>query len=483
MIPAIRLVIALLLFLVAVTQIGGAEAPARPPNIIHIIADDVGYDDLGCFGAKDIKTPNLDRLAAEGRKFTSFYAPHSTCTPSRAAILTGCYAPRTGVFRVLFPNDRIGLHSNEVTIAELLRERGYATACIGKWHLGHLPPFLPTAHGFDSFFGIPYPNDHGPERLDAKTRQSRGFPPIPLIRGTNIVEQPAQLASLPERFTAEAVQFIRENKERPFYLHLGNIETHTPWLVAARFQYQSRANVYGDAVQCLDWTVGQVMETLRELNLETNTLVVFTSDNGPLVHRYSELEGIYGHAAAVQTSRQHTLREGKYQAHYEGGTRVSAIMHWPGKIPAGSSTDELVAGFDLFTTFAKIAGAKIPSDRIIDGRDISPILVGERGAKSPHEAFFYYNGLALQAVRSGKWKLVFGAPPRRAADGASPGPRGPFPNALFNLDADVGETTDVSNRHPDIVERLQKLANQAREDLGDARREMEGKNRRPAGKT
>ena len=217
-------------------------AAQRPPNIIQIVADDLGYDDVGCFGAKDIATPNIDRLAAEGRRFTSFYAPHSTCTPTRAALMTGCYAPRVGLPGVLFPDSKIGLSSYEITVAELLKARGYATAAIGKWHLGYQPEFLPLRHGFDQFYGIPYPNDHVPERLDReKPGVSRGFPPMPLIRGEKVVEQPAQLASLPERFNAEAVKFIRENKSRPFFLHYSNIETHTPWLVSRPFHYKSKA--------------------------------------------------------------------------------------------------------------------------------------------------------------------------------------------------------------------------------------------------
>ena len=450
-----------------------AEALARPPNIIHIIGDDVGYDDLSCFGAKDIHTPNLDRLAAQGMKFTSFYAPASTCTPTRAALMTGCYAPRVGLQRVLFPNDKTGLNEKETTIAELLRPRGYATALIGKWHLGCQPQFLPPNHGFDLYFGIPYPNDHVPERLN-KDRMSRGFPPMPLIRGTNIVEQPAQMASLPERFTAEAVKFIEANRERPFFLHLANIETHTPWLVGERFQYQSAAGVYGDAVQCLDWTVGEVLSALDRLGLAENTLVFFSSDNGPLVHRYPELEGIYGHAATVRTNRPHRLREGKYQSVFEGGTRVAALARWPGKIPAGKTCDEIVAGFDLFTTFAKLGGASVPADRIIDGKDISPLLFGEAGAKSPHEAFFYYEQLRLCGVHAGRWKLVFPNPGPNARNADAPRAR------LYDLESDVGERTDVAAAHPEIVARLRALADRAREDLGDG--QNPGKNRRPPGK-
>jgi arylsulfatase A len=445
-----------------------ASAAHAAPNIIHIIGDDVGYDDLSCYGAKDIHTPNLDRLAAQGMKFTSFYAPSPVCTPTRAAILTGCYAQRVGLPNVLFPFSREGLHSNEVTIAELLKARGYATAVIGKWHLGHHPQFLPPNHGFDLYFGIPYPNDHGSERLGhAKSQGDPNFrlPPIPLIRGTNIVETPAQLATLPERFTAEAVKFIEENKEKAFYLHLANIETHTPWLVPAQFHYKSKAGVYGDAVQCMDWMVGEVMNTLDRLGLATNTLLVFTSDNGPLVKRYPELEGIYGHAAAVQTNRVHLLRDGKYQAAYEGGTRVAAIMRWPGKIPAGSVCNELVAGFDLFTTFAKVVGAPLPSDRIIDGKDVSALMFADRLANSPHKAFYYYQGYQLAAIRSGKWKLVFANP-----------------IALYDLDSDLGETTNLAKQNADVVEKLKAIADQARADLGDARQKLPGQNRRPPGK-
>jgi arylsulfatase A len=450
-----------------------AAAASRPPNIIHIIGDDVGYDDLGCYGAKDISTPNLDKLASQGVRFTSFYAPSPTCTPTRAAILTGCYAQRVGCPQVLFPYSKTGLHTNEVTIAELLKTRGYATALVGKWHLGFQPQFLPPVHGFDLFLGIPYPNDHGPERLGwskASGVPDYRAPPMPLIRGTNIVETPAQLASLPERFTAEALRFIDANKERPFYLHLANIETHTPWLTSARFHYKSKAGVYGDAVQCLDWTVGEVMRKLDELGLSENTLLVFTSDNGPLVYRYPELEGIYGHSAHVLTNRVHKLREGKYQAQYEGGTRVACIMRWPGKIPPGSLCHEIAAGFDLFTTFAKIAGAEIPSDRLLDGKDITPLMTAQSGAKSPHEAFYYYNNFALQAVRSGPWKLVF--PAGKATNGP----------ALYNLENDLGETTDVISEHQDIAQHLRALADKMREDLGDQRRDNPGKNRRPPGR-
>ncbi|HVE40255.1 MAG TPA: sulfatase [Planctomycetota bacterium] len=415
---------------------GVPPAADEKVNIIHIIGDDVGYDDLSCFGSKDIATPNLDALAKEGMRLTSFYAPASTCTPSRAAILTGRYAPRVqGCERVLFPNDKQGIEADkEVTIATLLRKQGYATALVGKWHLGCTPEHLPTNHGFDLYLGIPYPNDHGPLRNGGKG--DRGFPPIPLYRGTKIVEQPTDLASLPERFVEESVKFITENKDRPFFLHLANIETHTPWFVSKKFQGKSKAGRYGDAVECMDWMVGEVVATLKKLDLEKKTLLVFTSDNGPLVKKYEELEACYGDFAKVDTSRTHVVRDGKYQARYEGGTRVPMIARWPGKIPAGASSAEIAAGFDLFATFAAVAGVEVPKDRVIDGRNILPLLRAEAGATSPHAAFYGTEKKLAVSVREGPWKFV--------ASGSE----------LYNLDEDLAEKTNRASAHPEIVERL-----------------------------
>ncbi|MGB7161248.1 MAG: sulfatase [Tepidisphaeraceae bacterium] len=442
---------------------------ARPPNIIHIVGDDVGYDDIGCFGARKIKTPNLDKLASQGLRFTSFYAPSPTCTPTRAALMTGCYAERVGVNRVLFPNDNIGLHPSEVTIAELLKGKGYATACIGKWHLGHLPPHLPTRHGFDVFFGIPYPNDHGPEREKLGNMKKEEIPPIPLIRNEEVIERPAKLAELPDRFTAEAVRFIAENKDKPFFLHLSNIETHTPWFVPKRFEGKSADGPFGDAVECTDWTVGEVMKAVAENGLESSTLIVFTTDNGPLWNRHPELERVYGKFGAVDTMRPHVLKGGKYQARLEGGTRVPAIMRWPGEIPAGVTRDGLCAGFDLFTTFALIGGAEVPTDRIIDGKDLRAMMTSKEPVASPRDSFYYYQRFALIAVRSGDFKLVLAAGPNAKEDQA----------ILYDVQRDPGETKDVAAENPEIIKKLAALAERAREDLGDSRKGMEGKNRRP----
>ncbi len=455
------------------------RAPAQPsrPNIIHIVADDVGWDDVGPFGGKDIPTPNLDRLARQGMRFTSFYAPGPLCTPTRAALLTGCYAPRVGLPDVLFPYSKTGLADSEVTIAELLKERGYATALVGKWHLGHHQQFLPGRHGFDHFFGIPYPNDHEPVRVQWEKRAGVPDyrpPPMPLYREDKLVEEPADLESLPLRFTQDAVRFLRENRDRPFYLHLANIETHTPNFTAARFRDFSGVGAYGDAVVSLDWTVGEIEAALQNLGLAGNTLVVFTSDNGPLLESVPDLPAVYGRYGTVNTARKHLLRGAKGSV-WEGGVRVACLARWPGRIPAGSACHELVAGFDLFATFAALAGAKPPADRVIDGRDITPLLTAEPGAKSPHEAFYYYQGWRLGAVRSGPWKLVFGSGEIPHAD-----ERGR--ELLFNLDADIGESSDVSAAHPEELARLRALAGRAREDLGDAGPDRPGKNRRPPGR-
>jgi arylsulfatase A-like enzyme len=374
-------------------------AADKPVNIIHIVGDDVGYDDLSCYGAPKIKTPNIDKLSAQGMKFTNFYAPSAICTPTRAALMTGCYAQRVGLQRVLFPNDNIGLNKNEVTIADLLKKQGYATALIGKWHLGHHDADRPTAHGFDYFYGTVYPNDHGPERKRSN-HQTEPFPPIPVYRNNEIVEQPAKLAECPDRFAEDAIKWITKHKDQPFFLHYSNIETHTPWFVPKRFEDKSGDTAYGDAVECLDWQVGQLLETLDKLGIADNTLVVFTTDNGPLWQHHPELEGIYGKYGTVDTTRPHLLRAGKYNPRWEGGARVPMIVRWPGKVAAGVTSDGLTAGFDLYTTFASVAGAQIPPARIIDGKDLTPLLTG-KSETSPRDAFYYYGQFKLAAVRQG----------------------------------------------------------------------------------
>lgn len=414
----------------------------RRPNFVIIFVDDLGYQDVGCFGSPSISTPNVDRMARQGRKFTSFYV-QPVCTPSRAALLTGCYPMRVGLPNVLGAKAETGINSREITLAELLKEQGYATACIGKWHLGHHPQFLPTRHGFDFYFGLPYSND----------MDKNGAPPIPLIRGEKIIEQPANLNTLTQRYTAEAVKFVEANRDRPFFLYLPHTMVHVPLAVSDAFRGRSKRGLYGDAVEEIDWSTGRILDTLARLGLDDNTLVLFTSDNGPWLK-----QGANGGCALP-------LRDGKGTT-YEGGVRVPCVVRWPGKIPAQTVCDEMTTEMDILPTFARLAGTNEPTDRIIDGRDIWPLMAGTKGAVSPHETLFFYRGNRLEAVRSGKWKLIL--------------PHDSMPLALYDLHADIGETTDLSAAYPSIVKRLCDQAQACREDIGDAITGVKGKNVRPA---
>ena len=392
------------------------KASMDKPNFIIIFTDDQGYQDIGCFGSPLIRTPNLDRMAAEGMKFTDFYVAASVCSPSRAALLTGCYPPRVGVTRVLFPRDNIGLHPDEITVADILKAQGYATACVGKWHLGHLPQFLPMRQGFDSYYGIPYSNDMRIKRGD------KSGPP--LMRNEDIIEHPANQATLTLRYTTESIKFITENKDRPFFLYLPHTMPHVPLFVSEKFKGKSKRGLYGDVIEEIDWSVGEILKTLKELGIDEKTLVLFTSDNGPWLSKRKA-----GGSALP-------LRSGKFTT-YEGGMREPCIVWWPGRVPAGTECGEVCATIDLLPTFAKLAGGKAPSDRVIDGRDIWPLMAGKAGAKSPHEAFYYYKGGKLEAARSGKWKLVLKKTPE-----------------LYDLDADISEKHNVADEHPEIVKRL-----------------------------
>ncbi len=417
------------------------------PNFVIIFTDDQGYADVGCYGAKGFSTPNVDRMAAEGMKFTDFYSAAAICSPSRAALLTGCYPPRVSVPKVLFPKDNVGLNPDEVTIADLLKARGYATACIGKWHLGHLPKFLPTRQGFDYYFGLPYSND-------MLRQYSKRFPPIPLIENEKTIELSPDQSLLTKRYTEKAIEFINKNKDRPFLVYLPHTMPHIPLFVSEKFQGKSKRGLYGDVIEEIDWSVGEILKTLKKLGLDEKTLVIFTSDNGPWLSK-----GENGGSALP-------LRDGKFST-YEGGMRVPCIMRWPGRIPAGTVCSEVSATIDFLPTLAKLAGATPPPDRIIDGKDISGLMT-KPGARSPHDAFYYYSKLRLNAVRSGKWKLVFRSRKN--------------PQALYNLQTDISEQHDVSKQHPDIVSRLTSMADKMREDIGDSAKRIKGKNVRPIGK-
>ena len=437
------------------------SASARPPNFIVIFADDQGYQDLGCFGSPKIRTPNIDRMAAEGMRFTDFYVAAPICTPSRAALLTGCYPQRVGLPNVLFPNAEVGISRDEVTIAELLRERGYATACVGKWHLGHHPQFLPTNHGFDTYFGLPYSNDMSPlPEHRGNGRPNPKFPLLPLIRNLDTVELNPDQAQLTRRYTEEAIRFIEASKDRPFFLYL----PHIPLYASERFRGKSPRGLYGDVIEEIDWSVGEILKTLDRLGLDERTLVLYTSDNGPWLG-FKELGG-----SALP------LRGGKFTA-FEGGMREPCVVRWPNRIPAGAVCKELATTMDLLPTFARLAGTNAPTDRIIDGEDIWPLLAGEPEARTPHEKFLYYRQRELHAVRSGKWKLHVPWGKKRQPDRESPEGK----VTLYNLDADISETTDIADKHPKVVKRLLSYIDEARADLGDSLAKREGKNVRPAG--
>lgn len=435
-------------------------------NIIHIIADDIAYDDLSSFGAKTIKTPHLDQLAKEGMRFSNFYAPHPTCTPSRAALLTGRYSPRINDNKglsILWPRTNDGLDpKKEVTLTELLKEKGYTTALIGKWHLGYKKEFMPLAHGFDVFYGIPHPNDHGPER--DWNMGTHNLPPIPLIEGNDLIDELEnyELAEMPAKFTRRACKFIREKakSKEPFYLQYSNIETHTPWFVPMGFSGISEAGEYGDAVEYLDRSIGTIIRQLKESNLLENTLIIFTADNGALAHRYPELEEGYGKYAMVDEAMANNrmFRDGKYQSRYEGGAHVPCIIKWKGTIPENTVNDLIIDGTDLFTTLLTLADATIPTDRIIDGKNIVPLLKGT--STEPVRNTFYAFGpkSVLMSVRFHDWKLVI------------PSPAGwDWPvvtqHELYDLSKDPKEQYNIAHKHPEIVEKMTQLAEQAKKDV------------------
>jgi arylsulfatase A-like enzyme len=423
--------------------VSGAQSK-RPPNIVHFLADDVGYDDIGCYGAKGMATPNLDRMARAGMRFTDFYAPASVCTPSRASILTGRYSCRIKPLQnILYPGARGITPDREITIATLLRKAGYRTGIIGKWHLGDVPESLPTSNGFDEYYGIPYPNDMGPE-------MRKTDPPIPVYRGLEKVEVPADLPNLPDKFTREAMRFIEENRRRPFFLHFANIETHTPWFTPERFHGKSAIGPYGDSIQCMDWCYGQIADKIRSLGLERETLLVFSSDNGPLAAEspsVKSLHAVYGKYADPRPSDAHLLRGYKGTAHWEGGPRVPAIFRWPGVIPEGRECHEVTGGMDLFTTFATLAGVSVPDDRPMDGKDLMPLLRADPGAASPHPVYYSYSGGRLGGVRKGKWKLSL--PP-----GGEP--------VLYDLEADLRERKDVATANAGVMKDMLALAEEGR---------------------
>ncbi|MCL2305320.1 MAG: sulfatase [Planctomycetaceae bacterium] len=449
----------------------GNTISAETPNVIIIFIDDMGYGDIGPFGS-DTSTPNLDRLAHEGRRFTNFVVSSAVCSASRSALMTGCLHRRVDIHGALFPRTPVGLNPDEETIAEVCKKKNYATACFGKWHLGDAPEFWPLNQGFDEFFGLPYSNDMWP---DLPSRAN--FPDLQLIEGDRRLDEVVtgeMQKNLTTWYTERAVRFIETNKDRPFFLYLPHTMVHIPLYVSDKFAGKSGKGLYGDVVMEIDWSVGQIYDTLVRLNLDRNTLLVFTSDNGPWL-----CYGNHGGTAGP-------LREGKGTS-FEGGIREPTIVWWPGKVPANSECDQLASTIDLLPTIAHLIGAPLPEKKI-DGKDIRPLLFGEKDAVSPHDAFPIYYDRQLQAIRDTRWKLVF-PHQSRTMNGREPGKDGrsgqyaplEVPLALYNLLGDIGETTDCSAEHPEIVERLQKAADAVIADLGN--RDQKGPGVRPAGRT
>ena len=453
---------------------------ASPPNIVLIFMDDLGYGDLGVYGARGYSTPHLDRLAEEGMRFTDFYASQAVCSASRASLLTGCYSERVSILGALSPSSEIGLNPEEETLAEILKARGYATGIFGKWHLGHREEFLPLQHGFDEYLGVPYSNDMWPVEYDG-TRLAEGGksgqPPLPLVSGNETVEFIEDLQDqdrLTTLYAEGSVAFIEKNRNHPFFLYLAHSMPHVPLGVSEKFRGHSEQGMFGDVMEEIDWSVGEVLAALDRNGLTDNTLVIFTSDNGPWLN--------FGNHAGSTGG----LREGKGTA-FEGGPRVPAIMRWPGHIEAGSLSPRMASTLDILPTVAAITGAALPV-KPIDGVSLVSILEGDR-TTNPRDQFLFYYGGELRAVREGKWKRVF-QHRTRSYVGVEPGMDGlpgPYafptvPAALYDLESDVGETTDVSDAFPEVVTRLESSAEEAREILGDRLQGRRGSEVRPPGR-
>lgn len=462
---------------------------ARQPNVVLILADDLGYADLGCFGSSTIQTPHLDKLASEGVKGTSFYVSQAVCSASRASLMTGCYANRVGMQGALNHTSREGLNPSEWTLPEMLKDKGYATAAFGKWHLGTRMMFHPMKNGFDEFLGIPYSNDN----TKYHPSLAKEMPPLPLYDGLKVVETDPDQSLFTQRFTERAVAFIERHKAEPFFLYVPHVMPHVPIFASEKWRGKSGAGLYADVVQELDDSVGQIVDAVSRCGLGKDTLILFFSDNGPFLS--------YGnHAGSAKP-----LREGKLTS-FEGGVRVPFIARWTGRLPAGLECAEPMMEIDLLPTLAALVDGKT-SEKKIDGQNILPVL---EGGASPHEALFFYSGDELQAVRSGSWKLHFTHPyisvdgePGRDGKPARFGQMKPKSitqsgidgiatrhgyvvkqqkTALYDLSRDPGESEDVAAQHPEVVEKLQKLAAGMRGDLGDALTKTKATGARPVGR-
>jgi arylsulfatase len=457
---------------------GSANGQTRKmPNVVLILADDMGYGDLNCYGATRYSTPNLDKLAAGGIRFTNFYVSQAVCSASRAALLTGCYSNRVGIAGALNPNSLVGLNSQEETIAEVLKKRGYKSAIFGKWHLGFQPQFLPLQQGFDEYFGLPYSNDMWGYNINGE-HKNPNYRPLKLIDGNKEIKEITSMddqAQLTTQYTEHAVSFIDRHKKEPFFLYMPYAMPHVPIAASNKFKGKSEQGVFGDVLMEIDWSVGQIMETLTKNGLAENTLVIFTSDNGPWLN--------FGNHAGSAGG----LREGKGTS-WEGGQRVPCIMKWPGHIPEGLVCNKIAATIDILPTLATITKAPLPAHKI-DGVNILPLMTGDQNA-NPREVFlYYYNANCLEAVRKNQWKLVF-PHPSRTYEGFAPGQDGAggktasvrVESALYDLRRDPGERYDVKDSNPEVVAELSKIADEARLDLGDGIMNIKGANVREPGR-
>ncbi|NJN25949.1 MAG: sulfatase [Cyclobacteriaceae bacterium] len=464
----------------------GTEKPPktdRLPNIVIVFTDDQGYGDVGCFGATGFQTPHIDQLAAKGMRFTNFYSAQPVCSASRAGLLTGCYPNRLGISGALFPKDEVGINDDEVTIAEMLKQQGYATAIFGKWHLGHHKQFLPQQHGFDEYTGLPYSNDMWPINVDG-SRSAPGtgrgdFPDLPLIEGDSTMELIDSFAGqdkLTTLYTQKAVDFINRNKENPFFLYVPHSMPHVPLGVSDKFKGKSEQGMYGDVMMEIDWSVGQILAALESNGLSEHTIVIFNTDNGPWLN--------YGNHAGSSGG----LREGKTTS-WEGGQRVPCIVKWPGTVPAGTVCNQLASSIDFFPTLASVVGGELPSHKI-DGVSILDLWKGDFEA-SPRELLYYYYGKNnLNAVRKGNWKLVY-PHTYESYEATVPGNDGHGGGRikttvdsleLYNLMRDPGERYNVVHMYPDVVAALMEAGDEARADLGDLNTGVEGTGTRPIGK-
>lgn len=410
------------------------------PNIVFIYADDLGYGDVRAYGATKINTPNIDQMAEEGALFENFYSCSPVSSPSRAGLLTGRYPVRQGITRVFFPNSLQGIDSSEITIAELLKEEGYTTGLVGKWHLGHLPEFLPMNHGFDYWFGLPYSND--------MEWEPRHDPPLPLYRQFDIISQPVHQKTLTQRYTCEAVNFIARNKEKPFFLYMAHTFPHLPLHVSTEYKDTS-PTLYGDVVQELDRNVGEIIKTLEQYGLDSNTLVVFSSDNGPAYKPNASKDKGHGSAGDLRGWKATT---------FEGGVKVPTLAYWPGKIKPGKKIKEASIMMDWFVTMADLGGAEVPEDRPIDGENINNLLWGTPPTKTNHE-FYFYRHERLSAARINDWKL------KVAFEGNKKFPS--HEDLLFNLSEDPNETKNLIDEYPEKADMIRSKIDSFIQSLGD----------------